>query len=294
MHVQSKPFHRNRTFHIQKPSLPQSEAFNLEYLSRVPDVKDTVHRAPLLLHVVELMVQQFPDGTDLFSEISHVHRVSKMDWGEQTSGLEKLQTDLAQSWEYLRAVAKHETSADATSMEKKMKCAQSLTEAAQKLKVLQVVYRRVLNRYNKLCLYMGMNSSQVESTRVDAFCLLLSNFALEYRTTFGKVVAKNERKKQERDRNKTKGKFINKVKDVAGKGDKKSSSRKQGTEETDTAEDLVAQLANAVVKDDKRRVKDGVKARRKGGKAKKKIIRRTIGRPEELAEIESVLEAQGR
>ena len=61
-----------------KTSLPQSEAFNLEYLSRVPDVKDTVHRAPLLLHVVELMVQQFPDGTDLYSEISHVHRVSKV------------------------------------------------------------------------------------------------------------------------------------------------------------------------------------------------------------------------
>jgi hypothetical protein len=107
-------------------------------------------------------------------------------------------------------------------------------------------------------------------------------------------VAKNERKKQEKDRNKTKGKFINKLKDVAGKGDKKSS-RKQGTEETDTPEsDLVAQLANAVVNDEKRRVKDGVKARRKGGKAKKKIIRRTIGRPEELAEIEKVLEAQGR
>ena len=63
----------------------------------------------------------------------------------------------------------------------------------------------------------------------------------------------------------------NKLKDVAGKGDKKSS-RKQGTEETDTPEsDLVAQLANAVVNDEKRRVKDGVKARRKGGKAKKKI-----------------------
>ena len=63
----------------------------------------------------------------------------------------------------------------------------------------------------------------------------------------------------------------NKLKDVAGKGEKKSS-KKQGTEETDTSEsDLVAQLANAVVKDEKRRVKDGVKARRKGGKAKKKI-----------------------
>ena len=59
----------------------------------------------------------------------------QMDWGEQTAGLEKLQSDLTQSWEYLRAIAKHETSTDTTSMEKKMKCAQSLTEAAQKLKV---------------------------------------------------------------------------------------------------------------------------------------------------------------
>ena len=47
----------------------------------MPDVKDTVHRAPLLLHVVELMVQQFPDSTDLFSELSHVHRVSKVSSG---------------------------------------------------------------------------------------------------------------------------------------------------------------------------------------------------------------------
>ena len=58
-----------------------------------------------------------------------------MDWGEQTVGLEKLEKDLNQSWEYLRAIAKHETSTDTISMEKKMKCAQGLTEAAQKLKV---------------------------------------------------------------------------------------------------------------------------------------------------------------
>lgn len=61
------------------PSPPlQLEAFNLEYLSRVPDVKDTVHRAPLLLHVVELMVNQFPGSGDLFSELTHVHHVSKV------------------------------------------------------------------------------------------------------------------------------------------------------------------------------------------------------------------------
>ena len=54
-------------------------------------------------------------------------------------------------------------------------------------------------------------------------------------------------------------------------GKEKKSKKPQETEDTDTAEsDLVAQLANAVVKDEKRRVKDGVKARRKG-KGKKKI-----------------------
>ena len=59
---------------------------------------------------------------------------------------------------------------------------------------------------------------------------------------------------------------------MAGKERKEKKSGKKDVEETDTAEsDLVAQLANAVVKDEKRRVKDGVKARKKGGKAKKKI-----------------------
>ena len=106
---------------------------------------------------------------------------------------------------------------------------------------------------------------------------------------------------------------------MTGKTGKEKKTKKEA-EETDTAEsDLVAQLANAVVKDEKRRVKDGVKARRKG-KTKKKIsellisvtgwvtltppplslslslstVRRTIGRPEELAQIESLLESQGR
>ena len=44
-----------------------------------------------------------------------------------------------------------------------------------------------------------------------------------------------------------------------------------GSEETDNPEsDLVAELANAVVKEEKKRVKEGLKTRKKG-KTKKKI-----------------------
>lgn len=58
--------------------LLQVEAFDLQYLSRVVDVKDTVHKAPLMLHLVELVVDKFPESSDLYSELSHVHRIAKV------------------------------------------------------------------------------------------------------------------------------------------------------------------------------------------------------------------------
>lgn len=42
------------------------------------DVKDTVHKAPLMLHLVELVVEKFPESTDLYAELPHVHRVAKV------------------------------------------------------------------------------------------------------------------------------------------------------------------------------------------------------------------------
>ena len=56
----------------------QSEAFDLEYLGRVMDVKDTVHKAPLMLHLVELVVEKFPQSSDLYSELPNVHRIAKV------------------------------------------------------------------------------------------------------------------------------------------------------------------------------------------------------------------------
>ena len=89
-----------------------------------------------------------------------------MDWNDTESLLEKLHRDLNQSWEDLRAIAKHESFTDSISTEKKMKSAKTLTEAAERIKVLEVVHRRIINRVKKLYLYMGMNASQAESQKV--------------------------------------------------------------------------------------------------------------------------------
>ena len=60
----------------------QVEAFELTYLNRVIDVKDTKHKVSLMTHLVELVTEQFAESTDLYSELPHVHRVAKVRAGE--------------------------------------------------------------------------------------------------------------------------------------------------------------------------------------------------------------------
>lgn len=89
-----------------------------------------------------------------------------MDWADRELSLANLSQRLSECWEHLRSIAKHETFTDSISTEKKMKSAQFLTEAAERLQVLEVIKRRVINRFHKLYLYMGMNQSQAADMKV--------------------------------------------------------------------------------------------------------------------------------
>jgi len=50
----------------------------MEYLSHVPEVKDTVDKQSLLSHLCTYVVDHFIDSTDLFSEIPAVSRAAKV------------------------------------------------------------------------------------------------------------------------------------------------------------------------------------------------------------------------
>jgi len=56
----------------------QYKGFNLEYLAKVAEVKDTVHKHSLLYHLCMMVVEQFPDSTDLHSEIGSVSRCARV------------------------------------------------------------------------------------------------------------------------------------------------------------------------------------------------------------------------
>lgn len=56
----------------------QAKGFELSYLEKVPEVKDTVHKQSLLHHACTIVVDKFPDSTDLYSEIGAITRLTKV------------------------------------------------------------------------------------------------------------------------------------------------------------------------------------------------------------------------
>ena len=50
----------------------------MDYLSRVTEVKDTVHKHTLVYHVANIVLDQYPDATDLYSDIGSVTRCAKV------------------------------------------------------------------------------------------------------------------------------------------------------------------------------------------------------------------------
>ena len=84
------------------------KGFQIEYLAKVPEVKDTVHKHSLLHHLCHMIMEQNSETTDLYSEIGPVTRASRVDFDELSSNLSKMEEDCKASWDHLRAIAKHD------------------------------------------------------------------------------------------------------------------------------------------------------------------------------------------
>ncbi len=86
----------------------QIKGFQVDYLAKVPEVKDTVHKHSLLHHLCHMVMEQNLETTDLYSEIGAVTRASRVDYDELASNLNKMEEDCKASWDHLRAIAKHD------------------------------------------------------------------------------------------------------------------------------------------------------------------------------------------
>ncbi|NWI93515.1 FHOD1 protein, partial [Pitta sordida] len=189
----------------------QSRGFELGYLEKVSEVKDTVHRQSLLHHLCQMVVEKFPETTDLYSEIASITRSAKVDFEELANSLVQLERRCRASWDNLKVIAKHESKPVL-----KTKLTEFLKDSTQRIIVLKVVHRRVLNRFHSFLLYLGYPVSAARDVKVTPICKLLREFALEYRTCRERVLQQQKKRAAHRERNKTRGRLITETEKFSG------------------------------------------------------------------------------
>uniref|UniRef100_A0A670JLJ0 Formin homology 2 domain containing 3 n=2 Tax=Podarcis muralis TaxID=64176 RepID=A0A670JLJ0_PODMU len=180
-----------------------AKAFELSYLEKVPEVKDTVHKQSLLHHVCTIVVEKFPDSTDLYSEIGAITRSAKVDFEQLRDNLCQMEKRCKASWDHLKAIAKHEMKPTL-----KQKMSEFLKDCAERIIILKIVHRRIINRFHSFLLFMGYPPYAIREVNINKFCKIISEFALEYRTTRERVLQQKQKRANHRERNKTRGKMI--------------------------------------------------------------------------------------
>ncbi|XP_051795720.1 FH1/FH2 domain-containing protein 1 isoform X2 [Acanthochromis polyacanthus] len=188
-----------------------AKGFELGYLEKVVEVKDTVHRQSLLHHTCSLVVENYPQSSDIYSEIPAITRSAKVDFELLSENLVQLERRCKASWDNLKVVAKHETKAVL-----KNKMTEFLKDCTQRIIILKVVHRRVINRFHSFLLFLGQPSSSVRDIKVTSFCRIISEFSLEYRTTRERVLTLKRKRAAHRERTKTRGKMITETEKFSG------------------------------------------------------------------------------
>ncbi|XP_058133146.1 FH1/FH2 domain-containing protein 3 isoform X13 [Dasypus novemcinctus] len=180
-----------------------AKAFELSYLEKVPEVKDTVHKQSLLHHVCTMVVENFPDSSDLYSEIGAITRSAKVDFDQLQDNLCQMERRCKASWDHLKAIAKYEMKPVL-----KQRMSEFLKDCAERIIILKIVHRRIINRFHSFLLFMGHPPYAIREVNINKFCRIISEFALEYRTTRERVLQQKQKRANHRERNKTRGKMI--------------------------------------------------------------------------------------
>ncbi|XP_029101873.1 FH1/FH2 domain-containing protein 3 [Scleropages formosus] len=180
-----------------------AKGFELSYLEKVPEVKDTVHKQSLLHHACSIVVENFPDSSDLYSEIGAITRSAKVDFDQLQESLCQMEKKCKASWDHLKVITKHEMKPAL-----KQKMSEFLKDCAERIIILKIVHRRIINRFHAFLLFLGHPPYTVREVSIHRFCKTVSEFALEYRTTRERVLQQRQKRASHRERNKTRGKMI--------------------------------------------------------------------------------------
>uniref|UniRef100_A0A671UE26 Formin homology 2 domain containing 3 n=1 Tax=Sparus aurata TaxID=8175 RepID=A0A671UE26_SPAAU len=134
------------------------------------------------------------------------------------------------SWDHLKVIAKHEMKPAL-----KQKMSDFLKDCAERIIILKIVHRRIINRFHAFLLFLGHPVYAVREVSIHRFSKILSEFALEYRTTRERVLQQKQKRANHRERNKTRGKMITDSGKFGGAPSEAQESQPQGIQYAEAA-----------------------------------------------------------
>ena len=232
----------------------ECRGFQLDYLEKVPEVKDTVHKHSLLYHMTYWVLETYPNSSDLYSEMGPLTRASRTDFEELHKILKRMEHECKNAWDYLKIINKYDGESGKTpstpdteqpptqfnqQQSAKAKTSEFLEDAAERIILMMTIHKKVMKRYERFLHWLGIPAyAQASDYKVHKTCKILSEFSLEYRTTRERVLQTIQKKKAAREKKRAARKAAelvalraeaemsrNAVEEAVEKIDKRTSSR---------------------------------------------------------------------
>jgi len=208
-----------------------SKGFQIDYLAKVPEVKDTVHKHSMLYHLTFWLLETIPNLGDLYSEIGPITRASKTDFEELSSTLTRMEEECKNAWDYLKIINKFDVSGTAAAAAESgaensagarggnnSKTADFLTDAAERIIVMQKVNRIMRKNFQDFLVWLGIPRAQTPEYKVNHVCKVVSEFALEFRTSRERAQQTLKFKREAKERNRSRAK-LNELVKISSRGD---------------------------------------------------------------------------
>ncbi|XP_058638811.1 FH1/FH2 domain-containing protein 1 isoform X2 [Onychostoma macrolepis] len=152
----------------------KAKGFELSYLGKLSQVRDTHGRQPLLHHVCVLLLQLYPQSSDLYSDITAVTKASKCDYTQVQLNFSQLESLCKACWDQLRLLEKDgkkkkgrgrkEEGGEEATLHQRL--TQFLKDCEERLKVLRAVHRRVINRFHSFLFFLGYSRTMDNQEQV--------------------------------------------------------------------------------------------------------------------------------
>ena len=192
-----------------------SKGFSIDYLAKVPEVKDTVHKHSLLYHLTFWLLETIPNLSDLYSEIGPVTRASKTDFEELATTLIRLEEECKSAWDYLKIINKFDVTHGEGEGGMKNKISEFLTDAAERIIVMQKVNKIMQKQFQDFLIWLGVPKSQTHEHKVSHVFKTISEFALEFRTSRERAQQTLKFKREAKERNRSRAKLHELVKNTS-------------------------------------------------------------------------------